>query len=157
MARQLALMPTEKLSSVVNMLSAAIMAELQSDPSAMRAAFFRALRFTAAFGLPACFGVILIAPDIVSVMLGGSWMPIVPLLRVLMLYSAMRCMDVLLPPILLARRRERFLLWYCIVLGLAVPLAAAMGVVWDGPMGAVLCWIPVYAIVMTVMARTALA
>ena len=156
MAKQLALMPTDKISSVVNMLSAPIMAELQNQPNLMRVALFRALRFAAIFSLPACVGAVFVAPDLVAVMLGEQWMPIVPLLRALMLYSGMRAMDVLLPSVLLARRRERFLLWYCLLLVIVVPLAAGLGAMLDGPIGAVLCWVPVYGITMTVMAKTAL-
>src|SRR5207249_12085797 len=58
-----AMMPTAKISSVVYMLSSPIMAELQTDIEAMRRAFFRAVRLTAAIGLPASVGMALVRSE----------------------------------------------------------------------------------------------
>ena len=82
------------------------MAELQTDIAAMRRAFFRALRLTAAIALPASAGTALVADDMVAVLLGPKWLPAVTVLRLLCLYAAVRAVDVLLPPVLVARRRS---------------------------------------------------
>ena len=56
MAEELALLPGSKVSTVVNMLSSPIMAELQTNVDAMRAVFYRAARLTAAIALPTSTG-----------------------------------------------------------------------------------------------------
>jgi O-antigen/teichoic acid export membrane protein len=106
MAKDLAMLPTAKISSVVYMLSSPMMAELQTDIVAMRKAFFRAMRLTAAIALPASAGMALVADDMVAVLLGPKWLPAVTVLRLLCLYAAVRAVDVLLPPVLVARRRQ---------------------------------------------------
>jgi O-antigen/teichoic acid export membrane protein len=157
MAKELALLPGSKISTVVNMLSSPMMAELQSDIDAMRAAFYRAVRLTAAIALPISAGMALVADEMVAVLLGPKWLPSAPFLRLLCLYAVVRAIDVLLPPVLFARRRERFLLWYCLALLIAVPAAAVLGALWGGASGLIVFATPVYCVVMAVMAKETLA
>jgi len=157
MAEELALLPGSKISSVVNMLSAPVMAELQTNISAMRAAFLRAFRLTAAIALPTTAGLALIADELVAALLGAKWAATVPILRLLCVYAAVRAIDVLLPPVLFARRRERFLFWYCIALLTLVPTAAVLGALWDGAAGTVILSTPMYCAVMTIMVKEVVA
>jgi teichuronic acid exporter len=157
MAKELALLPGSKISTVINMLSAPMMAELQTNIDAMRTAFYRALRLTAAIALPTSAGIALVADEMVAVLLGPKWLPSAPLLRLLCLYAAVRAIDVLLPPVLFARHRERFLFWYCLALLIVVPTAVLLGALWQGAPGAVVISTPVYCAVMTIMARETLA
>ena len=157
MAEEIATLPGNKISTVVNMLSSPVMAELQKDVDAMRAAFYRALRLTAAIAMPAAAGMALVADDLVGAVLGPKWLPAVPVLRVLSLYAAIRTVDVLLPPVLFARRRESFLFWYCAALLVLAPAGAVLGAVWNGALGAVMVSTPIYCAVMLFMAHTALA
>jgi len=157
MAREFALLPGSKISTVVNMLSSPVMAELQTNLGAMRAALYRAVRLTAAIALPTSAGMALVADETVAVLLGPKWLPAAPILRLLCVYAAARSIDVLLPPVLFARRRERFLFWYCLVLLIVVPAAAVVGALWYGAPGAVVFSTPVYCTVMAIMAREALA
>jgi O-antigen/teichoic acid export membrane protein len=157
MAKDLALLPSGKISTVVNMLSLPMMAELQTNVDGMRAAFYRAVRLTAAIALPTSAGMALVADEMVAVLLGPKWLAAIPVLRLLCLYAAVRAIDVLLPPVLFTRRRERFVLWYCLALLIAVPPAAVFGALWDGASGVVVFSTPVYCAVMAVMAKEALA
>ena len=157
MAEEIATLPGNKISTVVNMLSSPVMAELQKNVDAMRAAFYRALRLTAAIAIPAAAGMALVAEDLVGAILGPKWLPAVPVLRVLSIYAAIRTVDVLLPPVLFARRRERFLFWYCAALLVLAPAGAVLGAVWNGALGAVMVATPIYCAVMLFMAYTALA
>jgi O-antigen/teichoic acid export membrane protein len=157
MAQEIALLPASKISAVVNMLSSLVMAELQRNIDAMRAAFFRAVRLTATIALPTAAGMALVAEDLVGALLGPKWLPAAPVLRVLCAYAAVRAIDVVLPPVLFARRRERFLFWYCLVLLIFVPTAAVFGALWKGALGTVFLATPVYCAVMLIMAREALA
>jgi O-antigen/teichoic acid export membrane protein len=157
MAKDLAMLPTAKISSVVFLLSSPMMAELQTDIAAMRRAFFRAVRLTASIALPASAGMALVADDMVAVLLGPKWLPAVPVLRLLCLYAAVRAVDVLLPPVLFARRRQRFLFWYFLALSLAVPFAAALGARWAEAPGAVMLLTPVYCGLITIVTKEALA
>jgi O-antigen/teichoic acid export membrane protein len=157
MAEELAGLPGGKISTVVNMLSSPMMAELQTNIAAMRGAFFRAVRLTAAIALPASAGMAIVAEEMVAALLGTKWLPAVPILRLLCFYAAVRTVDVLLPPVLFARRRERFLLWYCVALLIVVPIAAVFGALWDGATGMVVFSTPAYCAIMAIMAKETLA
>jgi O-antigen/teichoic acid export membrane protein len=138
------------------MLSSPIMAELQSNIDAMRAAFYRAVRLTAAVTLPISAGMALVATELVAVVLGPKWSALVPIFRLLCFYAAVRAIDVLLAPVLVARHREQLLFWYCLALLITMPVAAALGALWDGASGAVILMCPVYCGVMAITAGKAL-
>ena len=157
MAKDLAMLPTAKISNVVNTLSSPMMAELQTDVEAMRGAFYRAVRLTSAIALPTSTGLALVADDMVAVLLGPKWLPAVPILRLLCLYAAVRAVDTLLPPVLIARRRQRFLFWYVFALLIAMPAAVALGASWNGATGAVVLFTPVYCGLMVILTKEALA
>jgi teichuronic acid exporter len=157
MAKDLAMLPTAKISNVVNVLSSPMMAELQTDVEAMRRAFYRAVRLTSAIALPASTGMALVADDMVGVLLGPKWLPAVTILRLLCLYAAVRAVDTLLPPVLFARRRQKFLFWYALELVIAVPAAVALGALWDGATGAIVLFTPVYCGLMAILTKEALA
>lgn len=157
MADDLAHLPGTKISPVINMLTAPAMAELQRDVDAMRAAFYRAVRLATAIVAPMSAGIALVAEDMVAVLLGPKWLPAVPLLRFISLYAAVRGIDVLLPSILLARRREGFLLRYCFALLILMPSAAVLGAIWDGAVGMIVFYTPAYFAVMIFLAKEAMA
>jgi O-antigen/teichoic acid export membrane protein len=156
MAKQLALLPGHKISTVVNMLSSPMMAELQTNVDAMRTAFYRTVRLTGAIALPTSAGMALVAGELVAVVLGPNWSPAVPILRLLCFYAAVRSIDVLVAPVLVARHRERLLFWYCLTLSITVPAAAALGALWDGALGAIMLFTPVYCGVIAITAGKAL-
>jgi teichuronic acid exporter len=156
MAKELACLPGTKISAVVNSLASPIMAELQTNIDAMRTAFYRAVRLTTAITLPTSTGIALVANEMIAVLLGPKWLPSVPLLRLLCLYAAVRAIDVLLPPVLFARRRERFMLCYLSALLFLVPAAGVLGTLWDGARGLIVFSTPVYCTVMAIMAKEAL-
>jgi O-antigen/teichoic acid export membrane protein len=157
MAKTWAMLPTTKISSVVYMLSSPMMAELQADIAAMRRAFFRAMRLTSSIALPASAGMALVAQPMVEVLLGDKWYPAVGLLRWLCLYAAVRAIEVLLPPVLVARRRQRFLIRYYLALLLGVSAGAALGALWCGATGAVVIFTSVYCALMIIMTKEVLA
>ncbi len=140
MAKDLATLPNAKISSVVNMLSSPMMAELQTDIVAMRGTLYRAIRLTSAIALPTSAGIALVADDMVAVLLGHQWLPAVTVLRLLCLYAAVRAVDSLLPPVLFARRRQKFLFWYTVALLFAVLAAAVLGALWGGMHAEMLRW-----------------
>ena len=157
MAKDLALLPLNKIAPVINMLSTPVMAELQMDVIAMRAEFYRGVRLTAAVVLPTSIGMALVADQMVAALLGTKWLPAIPIIRLLSLYAAIRAIEPLLTPVLFARHRQQFLFWYFFAQLLAVPAAILVGALWDGASGAVILLIPVSAAFMAMLARVVLA
>jgi O-antigen/teichoic acid export membrane protein len=156
MAKQLALLPVEKVSVVVNQVTIPVMAELQTDSTAMRDAFLRGIRLVLYITIPVCLGMALVAEDLIWVTLTDKWMSAVPLLQVLCFYALIRSGDVLLPPIFMARSRITFLFWYAMVLLAIMPVAFWAGAASMGALGVALIWVTVYPVIMVWMARVAL-
>jgi O-antigen/teichoic acid export membrane protein len=156
MAKQLALLPAEKISFMINEVATPVMAELQDNRAAMRAAFLRGMRLVACITVPLSLGILLVAEDFVWVTLTEKWSSAVPLLQILCIYALLRSGDVLLSPVLRARYRVTFLLRYGIALVLIMPLAFWAGAVYLGATGVALVWVCVYPLIMFWMASTTL-
>jgi PST family polysaccharide transporter len=156
MADDIAHLPGTKISPIINMLTSPVMAELQNDIDGLREAFYRAVRLTAAIVVPTSAGIALVADDMVAVLLGPKWLPAAPLIRLISLFAAVRAIDGVLPSVMLARRRERFLFWYCALLLIVMPGAAVLGATWDGAAGMIVFYTAAYCAVMIFLAKEAL-
>jgi len=150
-AKQLVLMPVEKIAGMVNHLAMPVLAELQEDRMAMRAVFLKAIRLVALSTFPLCVGLALVAQDLVRVVLTDKWIRAVPLIQILGPYALIRSVSVLLPPVLMTRFRSQFLLGYNITLLAIMPLAFATGAVWLDDVGVALAWVAVYPIVLLIL------
>jgi|SoiMethySBSTD1v2_1073268.scaffolds.fasta_scaffold02057_7 O-antigen/teichoic acid export membrane protein len=144
LAKQLATMPTEKISTVATLITSAVMAQLQSDLPALRNHFLRTIRLTGWLTVPLTVGIAAAAQDLVSLALGPKWLPLVPILQAVSPYVAFRSLAVLLPPALLAKRRASLLLRYNLALLAIMPLAFYAGAVLAGAVGVASAWSLVY-------------
>src|SRR5204862_1189242 len=92
MADDLAHLPGSKITPVINMLSSPVMAELQTNLDAMREALYRTIRLTVAIVVPISVGIVLVAEDMVTALLGPKWLPAVPLIRLISFYAGVRAL-----------------------------------------------------------------
>ena len=155
-AKELAMLPVVRGSVVVNQLAFPVMAELQNDRDAMRSSFMKGLRLVSGTFFPVCVGMALVAHDAVIVLLTEKWLPLVPMLQILCVYGSIKSLDVLLPPVLYARYRHRFILFYTMALLVVMSIAFGLGAMWYGAMGVVLSWVVVYPVVMMGLVREVL-
>lgn len=156
MAKQLAMLPVDKVSAVVNLLAAPVMAELQTNEEALRLVFLRGVRLVAIMIFPLCLGLMVVAEDLVLVTLTDKWIPAVPAFQVLCLYAVIRSLDVLFHPLLLARYRANFLFRYSVALFGIMPLAFWVGALWRGTVGVAVAWVVAYPMLVIWMVRKAL-
>jgi O-antigen/teichoic acid export membrane protein len=155
-AKQVALMPLEKVAGMVTQFATPIMAELQSDAEALRSAFLKSLRIVTWATFPMCIGLVLVARDLVDVVLGAKWMSAVPVIEVLCLYAMIRSVAILLPSVLLARYRVGFLFRYSAWQLMLMPVAFVAGAIGYGAFGVAVAWVTVYPILLTFMVREVL-
>jgi len=157
MAKTLALLPVEKISATVNEVALPLMAILRDDRAAMRRSFLRALRLVACTTAPLCLAAAVTADDEIAIALGAKWAPVVPLMRVFCVYAVIKCIDVLLPPVLLARDRAGFLFRYVIALLIVMPVVFYGGAALLGGLGVAVAWLLFYPPIVLRMASEALA
>jgi len=86
-AYRLADMPGSELASIVSGVTFPAFSKLQADADELRRALLKTTRFTAFFAYPISFGIVLIAPSFVPVVLGEKWTPMVPTMQILAFYG----------------------------------------------------------------------
>jgi O-antigen/teichoic acid export membrane protein len=85
MASRIPQLVTEEVALVVSAVTFPAYARLQLSPLALKKVFFQILMAIVSFCLPLGLGMAILAPDIVQLLLGTSWMPAVTALRLLAL------------------------------------------------------------------------
>jgi len=155
MAKQLATLPGEKVSGVVNLIASPVMAELQANREALRTAFLRSLRLITCMCLPLFVGLILVGDDLVTVLLGPKWMSAVPVMKVLCIYAFFSSIGVLLAPIMMARYRVRFIFQYNLLQLLVMSAVFWIGATWRGSLGVAIAWAVAYPVGLSMLAREA--
>jgi O-antigen/teichoic acid export membrane protein len=155
-ASQIALIPVEKVSTLVNQIAGPVLAAVQGDLEAMRACLARSIRIVAWITFPMCVGALLVAEDAIQVALTEKWTPAAPIVRVLCVYALVRSLTVLFPPVLLAAYRANFLVRYNLAMLAIMPLGFVAGAWWGGAVGVAAVWAIVHPITAIVMVGTAL-
>ncbi len=156
MAKELAHLPVTRVSAVVNQIMVPVMAELQMNPSAMRASLLRVIRLVASILIPVFLGLAVFASDLVKVILGDKWLPTASMLQVICFSALIKGVDNFLPPVLRARYRASFLVKYNAILLFVMLPAFIIGALWAGGVGVAVAWVTAYPLVMSWMAREVL-
>ncbi|MCI0547884.1 MAG: lipopolysaccharide biosynthesis protein [Candidatus Rokubacteria bacterium] len=106
MARSLGRNPFHKLSTAaINQLSLPVFSRLQREDGPLRSYFLRISKYLAVIALPMQCGIALVAHDLVLVLLGDKWLPIVPIFQILTIGSLASVLSLPAPPLLTARGR----------------------------------------------------
>ena len=83
-------LPTDVIGSVVGRVAFPIYSKLQNDRERLSLAVHLILRALSVLCLPASVLLVLVAPQFTRILLGETWMPMVPLLQLLVVYSMLR-------------------------------------------------------------------
>jgi O-antigen/teichoic acid export membrane protein len=86
-------LPATQITHLVGRVMFPTYSKLQDDRDAFRRAYLKTLKYVSILSIPAAFGIFVIAPDFVSVVLGEEWMPAVPALQVLCFYGLFRSLN----------------------------------------------------------------
>jgi len=78
------------ITSVVASMSLSALAMLKGEPDRLQASYMRILGVIAALVLPALCGLFVVADDVVHVVYGPTWAASVPILRALIVFTAVR-------------------------------------------------------------------
>ncbi len=81
------MLPITQINGPIAAVAIPVLSRLRHDPEAYSAQYLRLVRFMLALTTPACFIMAIFAPEIVRVLLGGSWADAGQILRVLSVAS----------------------------------------------------------------------
>lgn len=82
--------PATEVTHVISRVAFPALSKVQDDKEKLRAGYFKSLKLSTIVAFPMAAGIIAVAPQFVNVVLGSQWQQMVPLIRVLALYGALR-------------------------------------------------------------------
>ena len=92
--------------------------QISDDTERQRRAFRKMLRFTSFISFPAMFGLALIAPEMITIMITDKWLPSALILQVLAIGGAFLPIVSLYSNLLMSKGKSDIYLWNTVVLGL---------------------------------------
>lgn len=107
--------PMARITSPIQMVMVPAFARLQDDRERLGRAWLRGARLSAAVAMPAFLGMLAVAPDFVTVVLGKRWAPSVPVLQLLCISGILQGIQLLQQPVLQGRGRAGDLLRFGLV------------------------------------------
>jgi O-antigen/teichoic acid export membrane protein len=143
LAWTLAHTPLDKLSTLVNRVTPAVFAKIQSDRTALKRYLRNITGGMDILVFPATLGIILVAPEFVPEVFGPQWTSSIIPLQLLAISALMRSNLILLSPILNVLGEERFAMRNSVVLLCVLPLTFFFGSHW-GIVGIAAGWALVY-------------
>jgi O-antigen/teichoic acid export membrane protein len=138
--------PVDKIAATLNSVSQSFFASSRNDVEDLRGQFLRVTKGIALVTTPACLGIALVADDLVGAVLGPRWSAVVVPLRILCIYTPLRCIAVVLPPLLLVLRESRYLLLCTAGAAVGLPFCFLFGSSW-GAGGIAAAWAVAYPLV----------
>lgn len=129
----LALLPVAEFARVLGTALFPAFAGIQNDPEHLRHSFRKSAQLVFAFTIPACLGIYATAPWFVPVVYGAKWLPMIPILSILVFYALVKTIDGVSAPFFLGIGRPRLSATsmgiQCVaMLALIVPLTRMWGV-----------------------------
>lgn len=120
--------------------------KLQSDIKLLRKAFLKILRVVFSIIIPALVGIFILANEIVRFVYGTRWLPMVPILYVIIIYSLVKSFELMTNPLFLGIGRPRIQTLVLAIQSVAmflvvIPLTksfGAVGTAWAVLMGLVI-------------------
>jgi O-antigen/teichoic acid export membrane protein len=118
-------------------------ARMQDDPRQLGAAFLKAVRLIMLATCPLYFGLSVVAPDAIALVLGEKWQAMAPLVTVLALAMPVQTLHILFAPAVNALGHTKITMRTSLFGAMLMPLAFFAGVHW-GAMGLAYAWLAAF-------------
>ncbi|OAJ51495.1 hypothetical protein A6V36_15840 [Paraburkholderia ginsengiterrae] len=119
---------------------------IQDDTAKLRQNYFKLTGFMAMFNFPLVFGLMVVAPDFVVCMFGAKWLWAAPVMRVLCLVGAFRCIGNPVASLMMATGNIRLSFWFNLAKTTAMLPAIIAGAYLGGAVGVAISLLTVEAI-----------
>ncbi|HXV35843.1 MAG TPA: oligosaccharide flippase family protein, partial [Myxococcota bacterium] len=149
-ALTLSWVPLRKVMPTVNDIAFSTFSRIQSDRDRVRQSVLRSVRYAFAVFLPIFWGMVLVAPDAVPIVLGEQWAGTVVPLQFVCAILPMRAIVAVIPPALFGVGRPRV---NVVTTAIALPIMAvgfATGAHY-GVVGLAAAWLAAYPLVFAVI------
>ena len=150
-AWNLATVPVEKITGVLNSVTPALYSAVQKDKAALRRYMLTLLEGIGLITLPLSVGIALVSREFVLVFLGSKWAPAIVPLMFLGFYASVRSLIPIIWAILNVVGDSAYGMWSSIVMAVVLPCAFVLGSHW-GNAGIAAAWMigfPIVAVPVT--------
>lgn len=130
LAINFASIPAEKIGALIMRVTGPLFARIQDDKVLVRRYFLTINEILTLIVFPLAFGMAIVAPDLVQVVLGPKWIAAVGPMQCLALYMALRDTNALFGQILTSQRQTRFLMSMSILNFVVMPCACYFASRW---------------------------
>ena len=107
LAYRISNMPATEITHVISQVTFPAYSKLQDDIPKLREAYLKVLQFTTFLSFPIAGLIFVLAPDFTRIFLGEKWMPIVPLMQILVFAGLVRSIQATTGPIFHAIGKPR--------------------------------------------------
>ncbi len=107
----------EVINGMVNAVAQPVLAKVVDDNERQLRVFRKMLRFTAFVSFPAMFGLSLVAPELITIVITDKWAESAAMLRILAVWGAFMPLQSMLTNLLVSCGRSRTFMWCTIVQG----------------------------------------
>lgn len=104
-AYNLASTPHSSITQIVSRVSFPVYSKLQNNLDELKDTYCKNLKLTATLALPLGLGLLLLAEDVVPILYGSKWTPMVPSVQVLCVYGLIRVLGATTSPVFQAMGR----------------------------------------------------
>ena len=143
MAWTMAATPVEKITNMVMKVTPAFFSAVRHDKAQLQRYLLSITEGLALLCFPASVGLAIVADQFVLVVLGAKWLPAVLPMQLLALCAALRSVTTLLPNLLNAIERSRFVMLNTVVAAIIFPVSFYVSSHW-GTTGIAATWIVIY-------------
>jgi O-antigen/teichoic acid export membrane protein len=139
-AMHLASLPNQRLGAIVNQIAFPAFSRIQDDKGNVANSLLLGVRVLSFAAFAALWGLSSVAPEVVQVILGPTWEPVVVPLQLLGLIMPLRTIGNFLPTALQGIGRSDIVLRNAVAFAIIGPVAAFVGVQW-GLLGLCAAWL----------------
>ena len=145
-AQQLAMIPTEKIVSLINQVSFSAFSQLQNDKDEFNKLYLKIIEFTAIIVLPLYIGSFLVAEELIIFLIGQQWLPAVVLFKFLCLAQIPRSINAVNNFVHISRGEPKLSLYINVVLTISMAISFYFAVQ-KGLNAIVIPWVTTYALI----------
>jgi PST family polysaccharide transporter/lipopolysaccharide exporter len=92
--------PSTEITNVISMTMLSSYSKIQNDLDTLRRTYFDVLSIVITFSAPVTVGIIVVAPDFVTLFLGRDWVPAIAVMQILAIWGYMRSLGATSGPLL---------------------------------------------------------
>jgi PST family polysaccharide transporter len=118
------------LSSITDKVALPVFARMQTEIELLRNTFYRVTQLTSLFAFPVCFGVIILAPELVPVVFGEKWLPSIPIMQILGFVGVLHCVYQYKVTVITAMGKPSWNLWMHFLNSILDVIAFTIAVHW---------------------------